>query len=175
MLGAFPMSNERDGYKRIPVSALLSDAGEEFGGDSPRHEEELDSPLAGEDNPLSQPTRMRWTPSEDRLLKQLVDEHGAKNWSKLAEHFPRRHSRQVRLRWMNHLSPDIDDREWTVSEDKIIMETQKRFGNRWSLIARRLPGRSDNATKNRYNRLMRMREARGRRRGASSNLESESQ
>jgi len=175
MLGACTMSSERDGYKRIPVSALLSDAGKERGGDSPGHKEELDSHLPEEDNPLSQPTRLRWTPSEDRLLMQLVEEHGARNWSKLAEHFPRRHSRQVRLRWMNHLSPDIAVREWTATEDRIIIDTQRRFGNRWSLIARRLPGRSDNATKNRFNRLMRMRDSRRRRRGASFSADPESQ
>lgn len=36
-------------------------------------------------------------------------------------------------------------------EDKFILDTLREHGNKWSYIAKRLPGRTDNSVKNRYN------------------------
>ena len=62
-----------------------------------------------------------------------------------------RSGKQCRERWFNHLSPDIDKREWTEAEDRIICDMRKVVGNQWSLMRKHLVGRSDNAIKNRVN------------------------
>jgi hypothetical protein len=44
-------------------------------------------------------------------------------------------------RWHNHLDPGVSKAPWTQNEDDIILEVQQKEGNRWSLMAIRLPGR----------------------------------
>ncbi|MFS8032700.1 putative transcription factor MYB-HB-like family [Helianthus anomalus] len=51
--------------------------------------------------------RHRWSKYEDRLLVQLVEQHGEKNWAHIAEKFPLRIVKQCRDRWHNCLSPNI--------------------------------------------------------------------
>jgi hypothetical protein len=48
---------------------------------------------------------------------------------------------------------------WTPEEDAKLMEGHRRFGNRWTDIARLVPGRTDNAVKNRYAALVAKNEA----------------
>jgi hypothetical protein len=54
-------------------------------------------------------------------------------------------SRKVNLlliyRWHNHLDPDIVKDYWTEKEEVILFKKHIEFGNRWSEIARFLPGR----------------------------------
>ncbi|KAJ8775110.1 hypothetical protein K2173_020114 [Erythroxylum novogranatense] len=49
----------------------------------------------------------QWTPEEDRLLVQLVEQHGVKKWSQIARMLDGRVGKQCRERWHNHLRPDI--------------------------------------------------------------------
>jgi len=44
-------------------------------------------------------------------------------------------------------------KEWTVEEDEIILAEVAKHGQKWRVIAQRLPGRSDDAVRNRWKRL----------------------
>ena len=44
-------------------------------------------------------------------------------------------------------------KEWTTAEDEIIQSGVAKFGCKWRRIAEQLPGRSDDAVRNRWNRL----------------------
>jgi hypothetical protein len=47
----------------------------------------------------------------------------------------------------------LERREWTAAEDEMIRSGVERFGSRWRRIAELVPGRSDDAVRNRWNRL----------------------
>ncbi|XP_019183912.1 PREDICTED: transcription factor MYB82-like [Ipomoea nil] len=105
-----------------------------------------------------------WTPEEDLTLKKCVETHGEGNWATISKKSGlMRSGKSCRLRWKNYLRPNIKRGMMSEDEKDLIIRMHKLLGNRWSLIAGRLPGRTDNEVKNFWNTHLNKRSRRGKR------------
>jgi len=136
--------------------------------------------------------RKDWTPAEDAIIREAVQEHGYR-WRIIAQRLPGRTDDAVRNRWTrmqeakplvsfavtNALDSNTEGAAapnlwqagseptgtvqragcaaarpvWTQDEDKYIMEAYAELGSKWSVMAERMPNRTEHAIRNRYYRL----------------------
>ncbi|KAI3824187.1 hypothetical protein L1987_05637 [Smallanthus sonchifolius] len=99
-----------------------------------------------------------WTAEEDVLLKNHIQKFGKGKWHLVPlKAGLNRCRKSCRLRWLNYLSPDIKRGDFEEDEVDLMLRLHKLLGNRWALIAGRIPGRTANDVKNYWNTHIRPR------------------
>ncbi|KAI7726939.1 hypothetical protein M8C21_008286 [Ambrosia artemisiifolia] len=99
-----------------------------------------------------------WSPEEDEKLMNYMITNGQGCWSDIARNAGlQRCGKSCRLRWINYLRPDLKRGAFSPQEEEVIIHLHSILGNRWSQIAARLPGRTDNEIKNFWNSTVKKR------------------
>ncbi|KAL6842166.1 hypothetical protein ACP4OV_028145 [Aristida adscensionis] len=99
-----------------------------------------------------------WSPEEDEKLVAYMLRSGQGSWSDVARNAGlQRCGKSCRLRWINYLRPDLKRGAFSPQEEELILSLHAILGNRWSQIAARLPGRTDNEIKNFWNSTIKKR------------------
>ncbi|KMT18835.1 hypothetical protein BVRB_2g029400 [Beta vulgaris subsp. vulgaris] len=99
-----------------------------------------------------------WSPEEDEKLMNYMLRNGHGCWSDIARNSGlQRCGKSCRLRWINYLRPDLKRGAFSPQEEHLILHFHSLLGNRWSQIAARLPGRTDNEIKNFWNSTIKKR------------------
>ncbi|XAR68107.1 hypothetical protein NMG60_11003119 [Bertholletia excelsa] len=93
-----------------------------------------------------------WTIAEDAMLTEHVRKNGEGNWNSIQDNTRLlRCGKSCRLRWVNHLRPNLKKGPFSADEESLIIEFHSKHGNKWARMASLLPGRTDNKIKNFWN------------------------
>ena len=77
-----------------------------------------------------------WTAVEDRILMEYVSKHGEGNWNAVQRNSGlKRCGKSCRLRWANHLRPNLKKGAFTPEEERLILELHAKYGNKWARMA----------------------------------------
>ncbi|KAK2838235.1 hypothetical protein Q5P01_015447 [Channa striata] len=98
--------------------------------------------------------RRTWTPDEDSLLRELVDKMRIGNfipYTQMSYFMEGRDPAQLIYRWNQVLDPSLKKGPWTKQEDQLLLKAVSCHGEKdWWKIRLEVPGRTDNACRDRY-------------------------
>lgn len=77
-----------------------------------------------------------WTSAEDAILVDYVKKHGEGNWNAVQRFSGlSRCGKSCRLRWANHLRPNLKKGAFSAEEERLIVELHAKMGNKWARMA----------------------------------------
>lgn len=77
-----------------------------------------------------------WTAAEDTILMEYVKKFGEGNWNAVQKNCGlMRCGKSCRLRWANHLRPNLKKGSFSGEEERIIIELHAKLGNKWARMA----------------------------------------
>lgn len=77
-----------------------------------------------------------WTAAEDAILMEYVRKHGEGNWNAVQRNSGlNRCGKSCRLRWANHLRPNLKKGAFSPEEERLILELHATYGNKWARMA----------------------------------------
>jgi hypothetical protein len=102
-----------------------------------------------------------WSTEEDSLLVSLIKAEILR-WGQIAGTLNAeihrsvnvRTGKQCKERWNNHLNPHINRARWEAAEELTLLELYKALGNRWCVILKELPTRTESNIKNKIKSLL---------------------
>jgi len=79
----------------------------------------------------------KWSKQEDEMLKAYVEKHGTRNWNEVSRNAGLiRCGISCRLRWYNHLRPDVKKGPFSEEEKTKVFRFFNKFGEfKWSKLA----------------------------------------
>jgi hypothetical protein len=90
-----------------------------------------------------------WTKEEDQVIIDCIEAANTKG-AEIADRIPGRIGKQCRDRRFNHLDPSLKKGGWTDEEDVVLVEAHAKWGNAWSEITKKFPGRTGRHCRDRW-------------------------
>ncbi|KAI4898345.1 hypothetical protein NFI96_024572 [Prochilodus magdalenae] len=98
--------------------------------------------------------KREWTKEEDQALRDLVEKMKIGNfipYTQISYFMEGRDSSQVMYRWTSVLDPSLKKGPWSKEEDWLLRKAVEKYGLKdWWKIRLEVPGRTDNACRDRY-------------------------
>lgn len=94
-----------------------------------------------------------WTNVEDEILKAAISKYGLNQWSRVSSLLTRKNAKQCKLRWQEWLDPRIKKHDWSVEEDKQLLNLTNLRPNQWGSISLTM-NRTANQCIERYQELL---------------------
>jgi len=103
-------------------------------------------------------TKDTWTKHDSVLLEDVIRKEERPNWYLIALSLGRlgvkKTAKQCKERWLTVVKPGIIRTPWSVSEDEVIVRFVTNHGKKWSILAKKLPGRIPSHIKYRLNSIL---------------------